>query len=446
MASALITIGAIVGFLALTVGTALFVAAEFSLTALEKSTIDADVRDRGDRRSKQVQHAHRTLSFQLSGAQLGITITTLVTGYLAEPVLSQFLRPALEWTRMPGAWSTALTLVLALIIATSLSMVLGELAPKNIAIARPLQTARLTAGAQSLFSTTFKFAISFLNSTANRLVRRLGIEPAEELSSARSAQELSALVRNSAAQGAIDEMTAELVGRSLEFGELTAEELMTPRQRIHSLETDDTVADLVALSIESGHSRFPVVRGDLDDTVGLVHVKQALTVPAERRGTVTVATIATVAPVVPATLDGDALMEQLRANGLQMALVVDEYGGSAGIVTVEDLIEEIVGDVRDEHDANEPVDVQRTDDGFLCSGLLRIDELERDTGYRAPEGDYDTLGGLVMFLLGRIPAVGDRTPLPPHSAAEDEAGAPQWSARVARMDGRRVDLVEVTHE
>ncbi|BDH57652.1 hypothetical protein MTP03_25910 [Tsukamurella sp. PLM1] len=151
--------------------------------------------------------------------------------------------------------------------------------------------------------------------------------------------------------------------------------------------------------------------------------------------------------MVPATLDGDALMEQLRANGLQMALVVDEYGGSAGIVTVEDLIEEIVGDVRDEHDANEPVDVQRTEDGYLCSGLLRVDELERDTGYRAPEGDYDTLGGLVMFLLGRVPEVGDRTPLPHHPAADDDAGPPvQWSARVARMDGRRVDLVEVTHE
>ncbi|ADG78924.1 Magnesium and cobalt efflux protein CorC OS=Tsukamurella paurometabola (strain ATCC 8368 / DSM/ CCUG 35730 / CIP 100753 / JCM 10117 / KCTC 9821 / NBRC 16120 / NCIMB 702349 / NCTC 13040) OX=521096 GN=Tpau_2317 PE=4 SV=1 [Tsukamurella paurometabola] len=444
MSSTLITIAAVVGFLALTLGTALFVAAEFSLTALEKSTIDADVRDRGDRRSKQVQSAHRTLSFQLSGAQLGITITTLVTGYLAEPVLSKFLRPALEWTGMPGVWSSALTLILALVIATSLSMVLGELAPKNLAIARPLNTARLTAGAQAAFSTVFRWAITFLNTTANRLVRRLGIEPAEELSSARSAQELSALVRNSAAQGAIDEMTAELVGRSLEFGELTAEELMTPRQRVHSVGVDDTVADLVALAIDSGHSRFPVIRGDLDDTVGFIHVKQALTVAADRRASTTVGSIATAPPVVPAALDGDALMEQLRANGLQMALVVDEYGGSAGIVTVEDLIEEIVGDVRDEHDDNEPVDVQRTDTGYLCAGLLRIDELERDTGYRAPEGDYDTLGGLVMFLLGRIPEVGDQTELPPHRVEDDESGTDRsWIARVARMDGRRVDLVEL---
>ncbi|MET9329561.1 hemolysin family protein [Tsukamurella sp. NPDC003166] len=449
MASALITIGAVVGFLALTLGTALFVAAEFSLTALEKSTVDADVRERGDRRSKQVQGAHRTLTFQLSGAQLGITITTLVTGYLAEPVLSKFLRPALGWTGAPEAVVAALTLVLALVLATSLSMVLGELAPKNLAIARPLQTARWSAGPQAAFSAVFRWAITFLNSSANGLVRRLGIEPAEELSSARSAQELSALVRNSAASGAIDEMTAELVGRSLEFGELTAEDLMTPRQRVDSLEADATVADLMALSIESGRSRFPVVRGDLDDTVGLVHVKQALTVPADRRGAVPVATIATTPPVVPATLDGDALMEQLRANGLQMALVVDEYGGTAGIVTVEDLIEEIVGDVRDEHDANEPVDVQRTDSGFLCSGLLRIDEVERDTDYRAPEGDYDTLGGLVMFLLGRIPAVGDVVELPQHSSLLEDDGAtaaPVWTARVARMDGRRVDLVELSHD
>ncbi|WP_040767921.1 hemolysin family protein [Tsukamurella sp. 1534] len=448
MTSALLTAAAVIGFLALTFGTALFVAAEFSLTALERSTIDADVRERADRRSKQVQNAHRTLSFQLSGAQLGITITTLVTGYLAEPVLSQFLRPALEWTGMPRVWSSALTLILALVIATSLSMVLGELAPKNLAIARPLQTARWTAGAQAAFSSAFRWAITFLNSSANKLVRRLGIEPAEELSSARSAQELSALVRNSAAHGAIDEMTAELVGRSLDFGELTAEDLMTPRQRVQSLEVEDTVADLMELCIETGHSRFPVVRGDLDDTAGFVHVKQALTVPAERRAGVSVRSIATPPPVVPATLDGDALMEQLRANGLQMALVVDEYGGSAGIVTVEDLIEEIVGDVRDEHDENEPVDVERTDDGFLCAGLLRIDELERDTDYRAPEGDYDTLGGLIMFLLGRVPVVGDTTTLPNHPSVEDDEGAepPTWTARVARMDGRRVDLVELSHE
>lgn len=444
MTGIVITIVAVLGFLALTFGTAIFVAAEFSLTALEKSAVDADVRSRGDRRSRQVQNAHRTLSFQLSGAQLGITITTLVTGYLAEPVLAQFLRPALQWTSMSAVWSSALTLILSLVIATSLSMVLGELAPKNLAIARPLAVARATAGMQAGFSATFRWAISFLNTTANTLVRRLGIEPAAELSSARSAQELGALVRNSAAHGALDTATAELVGRSLIFGELTAEELMTPRQRVETVEATDTVADLVALSVTSGFSRFPVVRGDLDDTIGVVHVKQVLTVPVSQRALTTVESLRVTAPVVPASLDGDALMNQLRANGMQMALVVDEYGGGAGIVTIEDLIEEIVGDVRDEHDTHESDDVLATDTGFLVSGLLRIDELETATGYRAPEGEHDTLGGLLMFLLGRIPAVDDQIALPPRTVDNDpQQDLGHWSARITAMDGMRVDTVEL---
>ncbi|MDF0529106.1 hemolysin family protein [Tsukamurella sp. 8F] len=443
MVSALLTAAAVIGFVALTLGTAVFVAAEFSLTALEKPAISADVRDRGDRRSRQVQHAHGTLSFQLSGAQLGITITTLITGYIAEPVLAKFLRPVLEWMSLPSGAVAALTLILALVIATSLSMVLGELAPKNLAIARPLATARATAGMQAAFSAVFRWAITFLNSSANSLVRRLGMEPAEELSSARSAQELEALVRNSAAHGSIDATTAELVGRSLTFGSRTAEDIMTPRQRVRTLEVGDTVDDLMALSIETGFSRFPVVDGDLDDTLGFVHVKEALKVPPASRAHTTMRVLCGPAPVVPASLDGDSLMDQLRANGLQVALVVDEYGGSAGIVTVEDLIEEIVGDVRDEHD-DEMADVQTTDGGYLCSGLLRIDEVEDSTGYRAPEGDYDTLGGLVMYLLGRIPDVGDTVELPEHAVdAEGGQDAAPWVARVARMDGRRVDLVEL---
>ncbi|GAA4403831.1 hemolysin family protein [Tsukamurella soli] len=445
MVSALLTAAAVIGFLALTLGTAVFVAAEFALTAIEKPAVQADVRDRGDRRSRQVEYAHRTLSFQLSGAQLGITITTLVTGYIAEPVLAQFLRPALRWMSLPAGAVSVVTLIVSLVVATSLSMVLGELAPKNVAIARPLATARATAGIMVGFSAVFRWAISFLNTSANALVRRLGIEPAEELSSARSAQELEALVRNSAAHGSIDATTAELVGRSLSFGSRSAEDIMTPRQKVRTLELDDTVDSLIALSIETGYSRFPVVDGDLDDTKGFVHVKQALTVPASDRAHTTVHTLCEAAPVVPASLDGDSLMTQLRANGLQVALVVDEYGGSAGIVTVEDLIEEIVGDVRDEHD-DEDADVQRTDSGFLCSGLLRLDELDTATGYDAPEGDYDTLGGLVMFLLGRIPVVGDVVELPRRVLEVDDDHPSTWIARVARMDGRRVDLVELGND
>ncbi|MFT4042434.1 MAG: hemolysin family protein [Gordonia sp. (in: high G+C Gram-positive bacteria)] len=442
----------LVGFVALTLGTALFVAAEFSLTALERSAVDADVSARGDRRSRLVQRAHRTLSFQLSGAQLGITITTLITGYIAEPILAQVLDPALESIGFTANVASGFSLLLALVIATSLSMVVGELVPKNLAIATPLAVARATAGPMTMFSAAFKWAIDGLNGAANWVVRRFGIEPAEELRSARSPSELGSLVRISARQGSIDEDTAALVARSLKFGELTAEDLMTPRVTVECLDLDDTIRDLVMASSRTGHSRFPVVRdGDLDDLLGVVHIKQAFTVAPEKQSTTTVASIARIVPKVPTTLDGDAVMERIRADGMEVCVVIDEYGGTAGIVTTEDLIEEILGDVTDEHD-DERADVQVAGDGYLLAGLLRLDELREATGYQAPEGSYDTLGGLIMSVLGRIPAVGDIVELPSDGSGEGRdgedaaasAGEIRWHAAVVQMDGRRIDVVRLT--
>ncbi|ORI20627.1 hemolysin family protein [Rhodococcus sp. 1168] len=435
-----VSLAGLIGFVALTAGTALFVAAEFSLTALEKSTVDSSVSTVGDARSRQVQRAHRTLSFQLSGAQLGITITTLITGYLAEPVLAGFFVPVLTALGASTSVASAVSLAAALIIATSFSMIFGELVPKNIAIAMPMGTARATAGAMSGFSMIFRWAINGLNGSANWLVRRLGLEPAEELRSARSASELGSLVRTSARQGSLDEGTARLVGRSLKFGERSAEELMTPRVKVESLSVSDSVSDLIETAARTGFSRFPVVDGDLDDTVGVVHIKHAFTVPIGKRSATRLDSLAQDVPVVPSSLDGDSVMERVRSDGMQVALVVDEYGGTAGLVTMEDLIEEIIGDVRDEHDEPE-IDVQRFGDSWLCSGLLRIDEVAAATGYRAPEGEYDTIGGLVLTELGRIPVEGDRVilPDPPEEDPADTHGG--WAGRVTRMDGRRIDRV-----
>jgi CBS domain containing-hemolysin-like protein len=439
--SAWFTVLSLLAFAVLTAGTALFVAAEFSLTALERSTVDANAKS-GDRRDHFVQRAHRTLSFQLSGAQLGISITTLATGYLAEPVVARLIEPGLRAVGLPVGTAAGIALALALLIATSVSMVFGELVPKNLAVARPVPTARATAGPQLVFSAILKPAILATNGTANWILRRLGIEPAEELRSARSPQELVSLVRTSARRGSLDEVTATLVDRSLKFGELTAEELMTPRSKIVVLQSDDTVADLVSAATESGFSRFPIVEGDLDETIGIVHVKQVFEIsPADRRNTV-LATIALPVTVVPSTLDGDAVMTQLRANGLQTALVVDEYGGTAGMVTFEDLIEEIVGDVRDEHDDATP-DVMVAGNGWQVSGLLRIDEVAAATGYRAPEGEYDTIGGLVLQELGHIPEAGESvelTAFDPDGPVEDPV---HWLATVVAMDGRRIDLLEL---
>jgi CBS domain containing-hemolysin-like protein len=423
----------LLGMIALTAGTFVCVAGEFALTALERSTIDAHVQQVGDHRAHQVKHAHSTLSFQLSGAQVGITITTLVTGYIAEPAIASLIRPGLDAAGLPAAAAGGVSLGIALALATALSMLFGELVPKNLAIARPLPTARRVAGLLNAFSTAFRWLISALNGAANWIVRRLGIEPAEDLRSARSPQELGSLVRSSAQQGTLDQGTATLLDRSLRFGERTAEELMTPRMQVQALRADATALALVDAARRTGYSRFPVYGSDLDDVRGVVHVKHAFAVPADQRGTTTVGALASPVPTVPNSLDGDALLDRLRGQGLQVAIVVDEYGGTAGIVTLEDLVEEIVGDVRDEHDRLEVSQVQPLgDERWIISGLLRVDEVADAVGLAMPEGDYETVAGLVLERLGRIPDVGD------------EIDLDGWRLTVIRMDRRRIADLRLT--
>ncbi|MEU6641593.1 hemolysin family protein [Saccharomonospora sp. NPDC046836] len=431
----LLTILGVLFVLLLTVGTGLAVAAEFSLTTLERSTIEANVRQVGDRRARTVLKAHRTLSFQLSGAQVAITLTTLVTGYVAEPLLGGLVRPVLTTMGIPASTARGASLVLALLLATMLSMVIGEMVPKNLAVARPLQTARAVAGYHSRFSALFRWLITLMNNSANWVVRKLGIEPQEELRSARSPQELGSIVRTSAETGTLDVSTAQLLDRSLRFGERTAGELMTPRVRLEALEINDTIHDLVELSRRTGFSRFPVYREDLDDVQGAVHVKQAFTVPATERANVPIASVMRPVPTVPESLPGDALLNRLRDSRFQLALVVDEYGGTAGLVTLEDVVEEIIGDVRDEHDEREqPAAQQLTSDSWVVSGQLRDDEVLDVTGFRMPEGDYETIAGLLLERLGRIPDVGDSLDLD------------GWRLIVTSMDRHRIAEVNVQRE
>ncbi len=437
-----VTLVSVVAIAILIFGNAVFVAAEFSLTTLDRSTVEANARS-GARRDRFIQRAQHRLSFQLSGAQLGISITTLVAGYLTEPMVADLPHPWMDAMGIPDRLGDAVMAFLVLAIVTSVSMVFGELVPKYLAVARPLSTARAVVGFQVLFSLLLTPAIRLTNGAANWIVRELGIEPAEELRSARSPQELLSLVRSSARSGSLDAATASLVRRSLKFGALTAEELMTPRSKIVTLQTDDTVADLVAAAAESGFSRFPIVDGDLDETVGIVHVKQVFVIPAADRAHTLLTAVVQPVPVVPSTLDGDAVMAEIRANNLQTAMVVDEYGGTAGMVTVEDLIEEIVGDVRDEHDDATP-DVMAAGTGWRVSGLLRIDEVASATGFRAPEGPYETIGGLVLREIGHIPVAGEAVKLPALDADGLLDTAMRWQARVIRMDGRRIDLLELT--
>ncbi|MBA2812875.1 HlyC/CorC family transporter [Streptomyces sp. KM273126] len=409
-----------------------FVAAEFSLTTVERSELERAV-ERGVRGAPGALKAVRNLTFQLSGAQLGITVTNLVVGMLAEPSIARLIAGPLESLGVPSSASGTLALVIGTGLSTVFLMVVGELVPKNWAISSPLAVARHVANPQRWFSAAFRPFITHLNNTANRLVRRLGIEPAEELASARGPQELAALARHSAREGALEADTAELFVRTLNLADLTAENVMTPRVQVIALDAQATCEDVTNATRATGLSRFPVYRDSLDSVVGTVHIKDCLAVPAENRLHVFVAELLREPLFVPETLTVDRLLDRLGGKRT-MAVVIDEYGGTAGVVTLEDIVEEVVGEVRDEHDPHETPDLAPAgtdDDGralYSADGSARTDQLVR-VGLRVPDGPYETLAGLVATELGRIPAVGDTV---------DIAG---WQLDVVDASGRRAARV-----
>ncbi|MGP3535392.1 hemolysin family protein [Microbacterium sp. RD1] len=417
--------------LLLTVGTGLFVASEFALVNLDRADLEAR-RTAGESRLSLTIDALRITSTHLSSAQLGITLTTLLTGYTMEPAISNLLRPLFTGWGWPEGLVVPLATFIGVAFATILSMILGELVPKNFALAIPRQTAKLVMPFQVAFTTVFRPAIAVLNGSANGVLRSIGIEPKEELSGARTAEELSSLVRRSASAGVLEEDTASLLDRSLTFARLTAADVMTPRPSVHALAADDSVDDVVQLAMRTGHSRFPVYQESMDDIIGVVHLKTAVGVPRDRRADVPAAAVATEPLRVPETVHLDALVSELRGRGYQMAVVVDEYGGTAGVLTLEDLVEEIVGEVLDEHDRSR-AGVVRSPGSVAFPGDLRPDEALDRAGVRVPEGEvYDTVGGYIMSVLERIPAVGDEVP------------TGEGVLHVQRMDGRRVDRVRFT--
>ncbi|MGW7359006.1 hemolysin family protein [Streptomyces sp. NPDC054802] len=420
--------------LALTLACALFVAAEFSLTTVERGELQRAV-DAGERGADSALKAVRKLTLQLSGAQLGITVTSLVIGMLAEPSLAALLRGPLEAIGLGPAASSVAT-VLGVVVSTVVLMVVGELVPKNWAISRPLAVAKVVAAPQRGFTAAFGPFIRHLNSTANRFVRRFGLEPTEELATARTPEELVALAQHSARAGAIEQDSAELFVRTLHLGELTAENVMTPRVDVIALEAHATAADAANLTFATGLSRFPVYRDSLDEVVGTVHIRDVLALPPEQRATAPVLSLATAPLVVPDSLPADRLLERMRAERT-MAVVIDEYGGTAGVATVEDIVEEVVGEVRDEHDPLETPDLlpaPPTADGrtsWEADGSVRMDQLA-GIGLVAPDGPYETVAGLIATILTRIPVEGDSI---------EVAG---WRLDVLDVEHHRADRVQIT--
>ncbi|WP_026460707.1 hemolysin family protein [Schaalia suimastitidis] len=418
----------------LTAGTFLFVSAEFSLVALDQAVVERRAAE-GDKGATQVLRATKTLSTQLSSAQIGITLTTILLGYTTQTTIATLLDNALVNSGVAAALSTTIGVMVAALIINGMSMLFGELVPKNLALAHPLKTARAVVPAHMVFTAVFKPAIIVLGAMANWILARMGIEPQEEISAARSASELAALVRHSAQEGTLDTSTAALLTNSIRISELSAADVMTDRGRMRSLPEESTAADVVALARETGHSRFPVIGDDSDDVLGFVSLRRAIAVPFERRADVSVLSQSLLAEPqrVPETLELGPLMVQLRDEGLQIAVVVDEYGGVAGIVTLEDVVEEIVGEVADEHDHRRLGIRTRPDGSLLIPGTLRPDELLHRQGIALPDdGPWDTIAGLVMTRLGAVPTVGDTIV---------EAG---YRIEVAQVQGRRVTLLSVT--
>lgn len=405
----------------------MFVAIEFSLIAADRQRLE-DLAAQGRWPARAAVRAVKRLSYHLSGAQLGITVTSLLLGYLAEDVIGSLIDRSLGGAL--GGAGSGLSIAVALLVATIFQMVVGELVPKNIAISKPMGTAQFTAPIALVVHGVLSPVIVVFNGAANWVVRRLGVEPREEIEEHRSLDELEYLIKSSGASGALDPDSHTLLTRTLRFGDKTAADALTPRVHVAAVGVGTTVAGLAAEVARSRHSRYPVFEHDLDHVRGVVVIASIFATPVEARATTTVAEVMVEPLVVPETRDLVDILDDFRAAPVPMAVVLDEHGGTAGILTLEDVLEELVGDVDDEHDP-EPLTGGLGPGVFVAAGTARPDEVTELSGLVIPEGDYETVAGFVLQRLGRIPVAGD---------ALDHLG---WRLEVAAMDGLRIAALEL---
>ncbi|WP_026925102.1 hemolysin family protein [Glycomyces arizonensis] len=405
----LIALGLVI-ILVVTAATGFFVALEFAYTAVDRSRLEdiaANSEGRRAARAKRARQICSRLSFALSGAQLGITVTALFVGFFAEPYLGQGLADAFGLAGVPAAVSIALGVTLAIVVANIVQMILGELGPKNLAIARTEALALALAAPTHVYMTVCGPLIRFFDTASIKLLKLLGIHAVEELEHSATPEDLHRIIDVSRDEGALDQNLSDLLDRGLDFSEIVAEQAMTPRVNVHTLSAGASVADAVE-ALAGGHSRFPVVGDDVDDIRGVIGIGQLIEVPRGERATVPVGRIADDALLVPASLPLPTLLERMRSEHRQLACVVDEFGGFAGIVTLEDIAEELVGEIRDEQDRFEAVPVSLAGGAWLIPGRWRIDEVADATGIALPEGEhYETIAGLVMAELGRVAHPGD---------------------------------------
>jgi CBS domain containing-hemolysin-like protein len=408
-----------------------FVGAEFALIAARRSKLE-HLAEEGNRRARLALRSVRELSLMLAGAQLGITMASLGLGALAEPAVARLIEGALDSAGglSPG-FIHSLSFAIALTIVVFFHMVIGEMAPKNIAIAEPQRSALWIAPAFRLYTTLFRPFIVLLNLLANAGVRLFRIEPQDELLTAHSAEEIGLMISEAARGGIIDRFEQVLLTGAVRFNRRDAGSVMVPRTEIVAVPLDATPSDVEELVRTEGHSRYPVHAGDLDNIVGFFHAKDLLRIKPDERDRPLPRRFIRRMLVVPESLRLHPLLIDMKRERSHFALVIEEHGGTAGIVTLEDVLEELVGDIRDEHDEDELGVIRLDTNRYLVPGTLRIDEAERALGLNLPEGEYETVAGFLMDRLGRIPK------------RRDDVEHDGWRLQVRSMQRRRVVQVVV---
>ncbi|GAA2929728.1 hemolysin family protein [Kitasatospora cinereorecta] len=401
---------AVLGLLAvlvLTAGTGYFVAQEFAYVAADRLALAREA-ESGDKRAARAVKVLERLSFMLSGAQLGITVTGLVVGFLAEPSVSALLRPALTGTGLSDGAVSAVSVTLAFVMATVVQMVLGELGPKNLALAVPERLAKSLSASTLAYLKVVGPVVHLFDAAANKLLRKVGIEPVEELHHGATLEELSHLIGESHEQGHLPRANAELLDHALEFSERTLDEVMVPSVDVAYVRADAPATDVVQLIAKHGHSSYPVTGERHDDITGVIGVRELMRLPAAHFERLTAGELARPPLLLPDTLPLPGAVEQMQEHKQEFAVVLDEHGGFAGIVTFEDIAEELVGDITDESD--QVTEIAAADgSGWLVDAGRRLDEIAEATGIELPEEeDYDTAAGLIVDRLGRFPAIGDR--------------------------------------
>jgi CBS domain containing-hemolysin-like protein len=409
-----------------TIATGYFVAQEFAYMAVDRSRLAARA-DAGEDRAVRALAVTRRTSFMLSGAQLGITVTGLIVGYVAEPTIGGSLRVLLGGVSVPPAASAVIGAVLALLFATFVQMVFGELFPKNLSIARAEPVALRLAGSTTLFLTLFGWLIWFFDQASNLVLRALRIEPVHDIEHSASARDLEHIIADSRERGELSEDLSVMIDRILDFPTEDAEHAMVPRSRVGSVGEGDTVQHVREM-MQRGHSRYPVLAQEPEAILGVVHLVDLI--EGEVHGSMPVTEIMRPPLVISNLTPLPEVLRELAATRNQLACVVDEYGGFSGVITLEDLAEELVGEIADEHDADgdEAAPPVQEIGGWLVAGDSHVDEVERTLRIDLPQGDYETVAGLIIAHHGGLPDPGDvvRVELPIDVAAlMDDDAAPE---------------------